>query len=293
MAIFPQSAVPIKAQELVSEILGDLESSMQRAAHLFKNSDEAMYGLFSPMALMAIHNAGLESPEMAKREDQQYDTPYRGERRNLLALTQTDNWVDAIRKIHNAIGLYNPPVVKPGDCIHIPVKVPACEINDLEFEELDVEAEAVVADVVDGKVIFQFEEVLFFSAINSKNTNKGGFENSDLSSYLNDPFMTVFAQVKDCMVKNKYGRLITLPTKFEVFGEGNNKEGNWKDGYQLEHFKKIKNRIRVKDNDTQWWRLSTPIAASAAYFALVVNYGLASYLIASAVGGCAPAFCVS
>jgi hypothetical protein len=287
-------SVPIRAHKLVSEILGDLEGAMQRAAHFFKNGDEAMYGLFTPMALMAIQNAGLESPKMANREGGQYDTPYRGERRDLLAITQTDNWVDAIQKIHkgHSTGLYQPKV-KPGDYIRIPVKVPTCEINDLEFEKLDVDAEAVVADVIDGRVIFQFEEVLFFSAINNEDTNKGGFDSSDLSSYLNDPFMTVFAQIKDCMVKNKHERYITLPTKFEVFGEGDNKDGNWKDGYQLELFKKIKNRIRVKDNDTQWWWLSTPYAASAANFCYVLHIGLTGNYDASAVGGCAPAFCIS
>jgi hypothetical protein len=255
MAIYHESSVPAMAQELVSEILGDLESSMKRAAHFFKNGDEAMHGLFTPLAVMAIHKAGLEPPKMAKREDEQCSTLYRGERRDLLVLTHTDNWADAIHRIHNSriTGLYNPPTVKPGDYIRIPVKVPACDIGGLKFEELDVEAEAVIADVIDGKIIFQFEEVLFFSAINSEETNKGGFEGSDLSSYLNDPFMTVFAQVKDCMVKNKHGRYITFPTVFEVFGKGEKEDGNWKDGYRLEYFKKIKNRIRVKDNYTSWW----------------------------------------
>jgi hypothetical protein len=289
--IYPYLAVTAKAQELVNEVLGDLERSMQRATYFFKNGDEAMYGLFVPMALMSISKARLESPGISELANNQYDA-YRGERRDLIAITQTDNWVDAIQKIHKDNALYN-PIVKPGDYIRIPIKVPACEINDLEFEELDVEAEAVVADVIDGRVIFQFEEVLFFSAINNEDTNKGGFESSDLSSYLNDPFMTVFAQIKDCMVENKHGRYITLPTKFEVFGEGDDKNGNWKDGYQLEYFKKIKNRIRVKDNDTQWWWLSTPYAASAALFAGVGYSGNASDRYASAVGGCAPAFCIS
>jgi hypothetical protein len=294
MADYHESAVPVIAQELVREILGDLEISMQRAAHFFKNGDEAMYGLFSPMALMAIGKAGLEPPKMAKRENEYYNTLYRGERRDLLAFTRTNNWVEVLQEIHNShISALYQTVVNPGDYIRIPVKVPACRVKGLEFEELDMEAEAVVADVVDGKIIFQFEEILFFSAINSENTNKGGFKNSDLSSYLNDPFMTVFAQVKDCMVKNKHGRYITLPTKFEVFGEGDNKEGNWKDGCQLEHFKKIKNRIRVKDNDTQWWWLSTPCDASVAHFTRVSGLGIARYGNASGVGGCAPAFCIT
>ncbi|GHV89900.1 hypothetical protein AGMMS50268_04030 [Spirochaetia bacterium] len=294
----PELAVPVRAQKLVSEILGDLESSMQRAAHFFKSGEEAYDHLFMPMALMAIHRAGLDSPKLAvRRGDVQYDTPYRGERRDLLAVTQTDYWIDAIQKIrsshitgyYNGLNFYD---IKPGDYLRIPIKVPPCETNGLKFGKLDTVAEAVVADVINDKIIFQFEEILFFSAINRENTSKGGFQNSDLSIYLNDSFMSVFGRVKEFMVPNKYGKLITLPTKYEIFGEGDDENGNWNDGYQLEYFKKIKNRIRTFENDTRCSWTSTP--AGATTFAYVGLIGVANYNVASYTeGGVAPAFCIS
>ncbi|GHT52532.1 hypothetical protein FACS1894106_1470 [Spirochaetia bacterium] len=286
----PESAVPVRAQKLVSGILGDLESAMQRAAYLFKDGDEAMYDLFAPMALMAINKAGMERPKMAvQRGDVQYKTPYRGNRRDLVYLTECENWVDAIRKIHRSHSDFM--AIKPGDYFYIPVNVPKCKINGIEYDALDTTAEAVVADLIDGRIIFQFEEILFFSAINKENTSKGGFQKSDLSAYLNDAFMSVFDHVKEFMVPNKYGKLITLPTRYELFGEGEDENGNWKDGYQLAYFQSIKNRIRVYENDTRWYWTSS--SASAASFCIVYYSGYAGYHFASAVGGCAPAFCIS
>jgi hypothetical protein len=94
------------------------------------------------------------------------------------------------------------------------------------------------------------------------------------------------------MLPNKYGKLITLPTKYEIFGAGDDENGNWKDGYQLEYFKKIRNRIRVFENDTRWSWNSTP--AGATHFADVNSHGNANYTVASyADGGVAPAFCIS
>jgi hypothetical protein len=95
------------------------------------------------------------------------------------------------------------------------------------------------------------------------------------------------------MVKNKHGRYITFPTVFEVFGKGEKEDGNWKDGYRIEYFKKIKNRIRVKDNYTSWWWLST--AADSAYFAFVGGGGggAGGANARDADGGVSPAFCIS
>jgi hypothetical protein len=289
----PELSVPERAHELVSEILGDLEKSMRRAANLFKSGEEVYNSLFNPMALMAIDHAGLEPPKiMDRREDVRSYMLYQGEHRDLLVLTQSDNWVIAIQKIHRR-GPYNPFMVKVGDYINIPVTVPEYEINGMQFEKLDIMAEAVVADVIDGKVIFQFEKALFSSAINKSETTAGGFPASNLSIYLNEVFITIFNRVKEYMMLNNYGKLITLPTKYEVFGAGKVGDVNWtKEPVQLEYFKDVKNRIRVKDNDTVWWWLSSVFAGSAAAFCNSDSGGAASHYSASSVGGCAPAFCV-
>jgi hypothetical protein len=69
---------------------------------------------------------------------------------------------------------------------------------------------------------------------------------------------------------------------------------NWEEKpRQLEYFKRIKNRIRTKDNDTCWWWLSN--AAYATHFAIVGTHGYAGtyYGASNADGGVSPAICIS
>jgi hypothetical protein len=80
---------------------------------------------------------------------------------------------------------------------------------------------------------------------------------------------------------------------YEVAADGDfGDDMNWEDTpRQLEYFKKIKNRIRTKDNDTRWWWLFN--AANAYYFAIVGSSGTASYSGADGYdGGVAPALCI-
>jgi hypothetical protein len=136
---------------------------------------------------------------------------------------------------------------------------------------------------------------LFFSAINAKNTNSGGFKNSALSQYLNAQFIDALEPIKGILSRNKDGSKITLPTLYEVFGDDDEgKEVNWEsEPRQLEYFLKIKNRIQVKDNDTKWWWLSSPTASSTTIFCNVSTSGAANYNHASITYGVSPCFCLS
>ncbi|GHV93320.1 hypothetical protein AGMMS50268_38230 [Spirochaetia bacterium] len=221
--------------------------------------------------------------------------PYTGERRDLKALFHCDDWISSFRALQGNIR-----DIKPGDFIRFPVKVSDARFGDMKFEALDlVNTEAVVVQVSKDKVIFNFEEVLFYSAINSERTSEGGFSKSVLSAYLNEKFIDALSPVADILAPNKDGQKITLPTQYEVFGkeeyDGSGNAVNWEDEpRQFEYFKNIKNRIRAKDNDTKWWWLSTPHAAFSTYFCYVGSYGIAHGGHASnGAGGVSPAFCIA
>jgi hypothetical protein len=284
------------AIDTVDSIIANIEKSVQKAVAIFGDENEALDKIIIPEVRNSIKGIGGRASLLLSQYSIEKEMVYTGEHRNLQKLFGcNDDYAETFIMLHDLIHRGGAQDIKPGDYIRIPVKVPACEIEGMSFEELNIPAaESVVTDVIDGKVIFQFEEVLFHSAINEDNTNKGGFAKSTLCAYLNDAFMTIFGRVKDFMALNKYGNRIALPTNFEVFGEGSDKSMNWLDSpRQLDYFKSIKNRIRVKDNDTTWWWLSTPYSAASAYFCLVGGNGLANYYGASASGGAAPAFCIS
>jgi hypothetical protein len=69
---------------------------------------------------------------------------------------------------------------------------------------------------------------------------------------------------------------------------------NWLDSpRQLDYFKSIKNRIKVKDNDTKWWWTSTPYPSNSTYFCAVGGNGSAGSANASIMDvGVAPAICI-
>lgn len=220
---------------------------------------------------------------------------YTGERRDLARLLGKEDWVSAFFALHGLATDGAAETVKAGDYIRVPVKVPASRVGGLEFKSLDIEsAELVVAQSAPDRIIFNFEEVLFFSAVNAKNTNEGGLKNSALFEYLNTMFLDALHPVREILAENRDGCRVTLPTLYEVFGDGSEgKDVNWEETLrQLEYFKRVKNRIRVKDDDTIWWWLGTP-AASSTYFVFVNSFGNVNYTSASSTGGgVAPAICV-
>jgi hypothetical protein len=126
------------------------------------------------------------------------------------------------------------------------------------------------------------------------NTNKGGFKESALCEYLNTQFLnTALNPVKEALLPNRDGNKVSLPTLYEVAADDDfGNDMNWEDEpRQLEYFKKIKNRIRVKENDTQWWWLYN--AAHATYFAYVNGTGNAyTYYASDTTGGVAPAISI-
>jgi hypothetical protein len=288
MSITPKE----RALLIVDDILSSFEKSVQRVVSLYDSADEAMEFIEPEMKSIINKFTGLT---VSKVEPE--IPPFTGERRDLVKLLGCKHWTDVILFITECKIL---PEIKVGDFFKLPVIVEETEINGLEFEELNIrETEVIVIEVSNEKIIFQFDDIIFHNAVNAKNTNSGGLSKSDLGEYLNSKFLVaVFGTgIASMLTSNKDGMKITLPTLFEVFGDRDDKSMNWSDDpYQFEYFKKIKNRIKTFDNDTNWWWLANPTAARATHFCGVSGSGLASYSILGASevsGGVAPAFCAA
>jgi hypothetical protein len=236
-----------------------------------------------------------ENMDKKKYIEPQRNVPYMTERRDLKELLLCADWVSTAHAIAEVARGGNNGLIRPGDYFMVPVKAEGGTFGGLRFEALDIpETElTVVHTTPDGKIIFNFEEALFYSAVNAKNTNEGGFSRSALCEYLNGPFLDALGPIRDALTRNSDGDLVTLPTVFEVFGDDHwGKDVNWEESpTRFEYFGKVKNRIRVKGDDTKWWWLST--AAYATTFALVYGHGHASYGHAGNTdGGVAPAICI-
>jgi hypothetical protein len=205
---------------------------------------------------------------------------------NASSLTQT---LEYIKKCSASM-------LNVGDFIITSFDVPAAEHKGLKFNNLKViNAKIVIVDIKPDRVVFCFDEIQFLSAVNEKNTNKGGFSESALCEYLNREFAEAM-NITDLLIKTKDGNVVTLPTAYEVFGKTDyfKTEANYaEEPYQFEYFKKVKNKIKVKfwDDDTYPYWLST--AAHAAVFAICSYIGSANNNSAGSVYGCVPAFCVS
>jgi hypothetical protein len=268
------------AVEVIDSLLDELNKSVNRGAAIF--GVEEMLSDIIPSFL------GFRLAEIKV----QTGKVYTGERRDLQELLGCKDWISTALTISD-MSTSRSAIIKPGDYFRLPIKANAGSFDCLEFEALDIPStELVVTHIADGKIIFNFEEVLFSSAINKKDTNKGGFKESALCKYLNIQFLDALDPIREVLVKNKDGNLVTFPTLFEVLGnDSEGKDVNWEDEpRQLEYFKQIKNRIRTKENDTEWWWLST--ASHATDFVSVNSLGNAGSGNASGVYGVAPAICI-
>jgi hypothetical protein len=87
-----------------------------------------------------------------------------------------------------------------------------------------------------------------------------------------------------------------LPSENEIFGTNAWGEAGYGDGQKLHiplYRDSYAHRIKRYNGSRDWWWLNTPPAGSAVYFCHVDSSGTAGLYNASAVGGCAPAFCVA
>ena len=143
------------------------------------------------------------------------------------------------------------------------VIIPLAEIGEFS---------ATAHKVTDEGIMFIFDEYITRRPMNSKNTNKGGFEKSELKKWMDTVLLMAFPEeLRDKI----YG--LMLPTVGQIVGhedewDNNNLESDTDE--QLPLMKERKNRVAYFKNDSSWgWlRNTTKEEVSSASFAYV-NYG--------------------
>lgn len=161
------------------------------------------------------------------------------------------------------------------------VIIPLAEIGEFS---------ATAHKVTDEGIMFIFDEYIIRRPMNSKNTNKGGFEKSELKKWMDTVLLMAFPEeLRDKI----YG--LTLPTVGQIVGhedEWNNNNLEPDTDEQLPLMKERKNRVAYFKNDSSWgWlRNATKEEVSSAYFALVNSGGYPHCNSASNSFGVRPEF---
>lgn len=161
------------------------------------------------------------------------------------------------------------------------VIIPLAEIGEFS---------ATAHKVTDEGIMFIFDEYIIRRPMNSKNTNKGGFEKSELKKWMDTVLLMAFPEeLRDKI----YG--LTLPTVGQIVGhedEWNNNNLEPDTDEQLPLMKERKNRVAYFKNDSSWgWlRNATKEEVSSAYFAHVDYRGFPSFFYASDSFGVRPEF---
>ena len=149
---------------------------------------------------------------------------------------------------------------------------------------------ATAHKITDKGVLFIFDEYVTSRPMNSKNTNKGGYEKSDLKKWIDSVLLEAFPDE----LRNRIADL-SIPTVGELFGH----EDEWDNEHfepdtdeQLPLMKERKNRVAYLHNEWEWgWlRNATKKNVSSASFAIVLSHGGTGYGNASNSGGVRPEF---
>lgn len=149
---------------------------------------------------------------------------------------------------------------------------------------------ATAHKVTDEGVMFIFDDYVTRRPMNNRNTNKGGFEKSDLKKWMDTVLYMAFPEeLRDKI----YG--LTLPTVGQIVGhedEWDNKNLEPDTNEQLPLMKKCKNRIACFEDQLAWgWlRNATKEEFSSAGFAIVGSNGNTGCNGASNSGGVRPEF---
>lgn len=164
------------------------------------------------------------------------------------------------------------------------------EVGDKTTIKLDGLGEfaATVHKVTDDKVMLIFDDYVAERPMNESDTNKGGFEYSDLNEWLHTEFVkaipySIRARLTD----------VTIPTVGEMFGW----DDEWNRNYfeadndkQLPLMKQRRNRVAYYNNECEcgWLRNATKKEFSAACFACVLSRGDTNFNGASNSHGVRP-----
>jgi len=131
-------------------------------------------------------------------------------------------------------------------------------------------------------------------AMNRKNTNKGGYEESDLRETLRSKeILDIFKDIRDYMVPFDNGDLLRLPFAGELFGD---KLPEWcePDGHeQWPIMQNRRNRLALRCEDYEWGWINNKTKSSSTHFCAVSGNGTFTHWGASNVLGVRPVFQIS
>lgn len=139
-------------------------------------------------------------------------------------------------------------------------------------------------------VLFIFDEYVASKPMNKRNTNKGGYEKSDLKKWIDTELFMAFPD----WLRDRISEL-TIPTVGQFFGhedEWNNEHFEPDTDEQLPLMKERRNIIAFLNNKWEWGWLKNAMKEehASARFAIVIHYGNTSYFSASASCGVRPVF---
>lgn len=130
--------------------------------------------------------------------------------------------------------------------------------------------------------------------MNRRNTNKGGYPESDLRKALqSDEVLDIFAGIRDYMVPFDNGDLLRIPFAGEMFGDN---LPSWvkPDGHeQWPLMKDSHNRAASRCGEPEWGWLANTVRNTSTDFCNVLYGGSASYWSAVAVLGVRPVFMIT
>ena len=156
----------------------------------------------------------------------------------------------------------------------------------------EVEAMAVKQEK-DGMVFVLVDCLRDEYSMNEENTNRGGYEASDLRGKLNNEILERFPdEIRKNLIAFENGDLLRLPSEREIFGEKIYGETEPETTVQWEPMKLRRNRVAFqgKNGCWEWYWLINKVEGSAAYFAIVSDNGGANFHSASGSLGVRPAF---
>lgn len=198
--------------------------------------------------------------------------------------TMKEYWINdelAIKEFVNAYALFGAPAKSD---------LKDAELGDKTTIKLGGLGEftATVHKVTDDKVMLIFDDYVTKRPMNESDTNKGGFEASDLNKWLH----TGFIRALPYSIRTRLTD-VTIPAMGEMFGwddEWDRKRLEADDDKRLPLMKQRRNRVAYFDNECRcgWLRNATKKEFSSASFALVDRYGDANYGLAAGICGVRP-----
>lgn len=150
---------------------------------------------------------------------------------------------------------------------------------------------ATCQEVKDGAALFFMDDCVTDKPMNREDTNKGGFEASDLCAWIRERLTPAF--------KDFFGdrlQYVTIPTREQIFGRKYAETQYYEslEGEQLPLQKIRQNRVcSDPEGEWDWYWLQNRSLKYASHFAFVYSNGFSNFADASISGGVRPAFALT